>query len=506
LVSNPSLRWFPTTYGIHYLKESGSPTGGMRVIVAGGMNSVLNTIERTGLMTPDPDSVGTANTDTMAVWEKLNLHKTGASRVVFSTFGSIMEPDSISSADLGDLANIGGQPEWPTLMVAVAHLDSLANGLVLGGKKRPGIGFVLTHGGGRSSRMHPGGIFSADTTHLSTSADSIRMAGIPVVIAADPESLAVNAGDIAILKKMGGRFTPYVRAGIDTLALPASGGSTAALPRDVWGRYRNRTVYGPSSDTGSVVTGLLSAKRSLAALVGADRMSATAIAPDFDWTPYQVRNGRNQILVDSLMWGLREIGFSALAVLTLGRDSDPHYKTNPAGWLDRERKYTISAPSKRGMTVNILGVANAPTWGSSKFIGRPAQTDTVPPYCDPICPGPNVSVDAENQFWAAYFTAEGSDFVSHRGLKSDNDGYSGIYFDSRLRLYPRKRSSLCVLPIQSLGGGAIDFGPGHIPQATPFPTRPGWLVMKHISMAVKAANQAAGRTVIKLAYPEDIEP
>jgi len=502
LVSNPSLRWFEPIYNCHYRKRTGEPNGGMRVLVAAGMNSVFNSIEKTGLPTANPDSVGTANTDTMVVWEKLNLHKAGSSRVIFVGFGALTGPDSVQTAGAG-LFNTIPAANYPALMVAISHLDSISGGLVLGGKKKPGVGFVLTHGGGRSSRMHPGGIFSADTTHMSTSADSIRAWGIPVVIAADPESLAVNAGDIAILKKTGARFTPFVRTGIDTLALGADGGSTATLPRDVWGRYRNRNIGGLSTDTGSVYNGLVASRKALAALVGPERISATLVAPDFDWTPYQIRNGKNANLVDSLLWAARRARFSTIVTLSLGRDSEPAYKTNPVGFESRERVARLTTPSMIGERVTLMSVATFPVWGSSKFI-MASSGDTIPPYCDVVCAGPNAAVSMENKFWMGYFTMTGRDtqFNSYDNFSTDQ----GVVLDSRDRLYAQRRSSILAMPMQSLGGGGVDFGYGHSNNSTTYPGRPGFLAMKHITTAVRAANEAAGRKIWNVQYPEDIEP
>jgi hypothetical protein len=390
----------------------------------------------------------------------------------------------------------------------VAHLDSLANGLVLGSKKKPGVGFVLTHGGGRSARNNPGGIFSADTSHMATSADSIMAYNIPVVIAADPESLAVNAGDIAILKRTGGRFTPFVRTGIDTAAV--SGNASTTTPRDVWGRYRNRAFFGDSlnhavagKDT-SITAQLWAARKSLAALVGNERMSQTVVAPDFDYSPKQMRVNQNHGQLDSLMWSILTARFRTLVVLSLGRDGDPQYlQSNPVGFLNRERSHTVMISSLKGEKVSLLAAATFPVHGSSKFIGT-APVDSTPPYCDVGCPGPNSAVAYTNKFWAAYFTPTGRDyqFSSYDGFNTDQ----GVYLDSRDRLYGQKRGSLVVLPVQLLGGGGIDFGAGHSNTATTFPTRTGWLIMKHVTNVVRAANQFAGRTIVGLQYPEDIEP
>jgi hypothetical protein len=279
---------------------------------------------------------------------------------------------------------------------------------------------------------------------------------------------------------------------------------------DVWGRFRNRAFYGDSlyhSVTGSdssITQGLIASRNNLAALVGSERLSPTFIAPEFDYSPKQMRVGQNHNQLDSLMWSVRAGGGSALIVFTKGRDMDPQYnKTNPVGFLDRERVHTITTASKAGQQVKLLGVTASPVYGSAKFINA-SVTDTVPPYCNPTCPGPNVAVAHESRFWNGFFPTSARDyqFDSYDNFVSDQ----GIYLDSRDRLYGQSRASVCVLPAQLFGGGQLDYGYGHIPNAQTYPAMQGWLIFKHIANVAKAANRIAGRKIIDIAYPEDIEP
>jgi len=510
VVGNEALRWFEQTYGYQYMNKSTTITGGYRPLLANGMNSLFATSEQTAYPTQNPDSVGVSNPDTMLVWEKLNSHKAGAARIVFCSFGTVGNVDSASTAGPSTV-NVDAGVNWTSLLCAVAHLDSLAGGAVLGSKKRPGIGFVITHGGGRSARNHPGGIFSADTTFLAESADSVRMAGVPVVIAADPESLAVNAGDIAILKRFGGRFTPFVRAGLDT-SITWSGASTSLLPRDVWGWNRNRTFYGDSlvhavagNDT-SLTALLYRARINLGALVGNDRLSATAIAPNFDFSPKQMRVNQNHQQLDSLMWAVRKARFTTLVGLSVGRDMDPQYNTTrPNGWLNSERTHTITTSSLKGDKVRLLMAVQKAVVGSSKFLA-PSTADTIPPYCDVSCPAANYAVQFENRFWNGFFPLNGRDYYVTPYDNFNTGSLDGVVADFRQNIYGQKRSSVAVIPMQWFGGGGIDRGIGHENLSTTYPGRNGWLVIKHISNVVKAANYFAGRNIINMQYPEDIEP
>lgn len=502
-------QWFDAIYGSSLVKSTTATSNGLRVLLGSGMNSVFNTIERTGNMTTNPDSVGRAGADTMKVWVHQNLNGTGVKTIMATAFSAMAE-DSISSGIPVTPPGIN----WPVLLCSMAALDSAANGRVLGTAKRPGIGFVITHAGTRAARNNPRGFFSADSNFVKQSCDSLASYGLPVVIAADPESLAVNAGDIAIWKRIGSaRWTPFsTRAVSDTSSLGASLNSTTLSPVDVWGRWRNRAFYGDSLrhtvngvDT-SLTAGLVSSRSNLASLVGGERLSGMLIAPEWDYSPRQMRSGLNHGSLDSLMWAVRKSGANAIVVNTQGRDSDPNYRTaNPTGFLASERTHTIQTSSLKGAKVKLLGFSVFPVHGSSKFIA-PSPTDTLPPYCDVGCPGMNVAVAYESRFWNGYFPVLGgrdSGSSPYDGLGSPAVGvYSGV----KDLLYGHNRASVCVLPANLFGGGGADYGFGHTNTPQVYPTRTGWLIMKHLANVARAANKLAGRTIIVLQYPEDIEP
>ena len=505
-VPDNDFRWFDIIYGAHILKKASDPTGGMRVLLAGGANATMTNLELTGNMPAFVDSLSTAVTDTMKVREKLNLHASGAKRVVFATTLASLNADSVSSADLGIPNTYWSQGvNWPVLLFAMAHLDSLSSGLVLGSKKPLTWGAVVVGAGTTSDRRHPGGFLLADSSIVAASCDSLGTQGVKVVVAADPESLTVRPWQVAIFNRIKNvRYAPWTRLGLDTLALGASGTSTLASPVDSWGRYRNRAIYGDStshtvngSDT-SIFANLKAARRILAAQVGQGKMSTLLFAPDFDWSPYQMRRGQNGRLLDSLLWLSAQLG-GPLLVNAQDRDRDPTYSgTNPKGWLLNEGVY---GSALAGPAVTVLGHNGMSVRGSRvgvmtdglSFMG--STTDSLPPICSPgPCPGPNAAVYEENRFWNGFFgPSRDYSFNAHDGLGDTSS--EGKYVDSKDRLYSNSRASLIVLPAQSLGG-----------QSSTAPNRWGYFTLKHLMHVTKAINAKAGRTVIVNAFPKNIEP
>lgn len=503
-VPGTTWRMFDTIFGNSMVLKSGSPNGGIRPLLCVGANAVMTNLELTGNMPLDVDSLNYAVTDTVKVWEKLNLHKAGAARIIFADVFGVVGQDSTQAANASTEYAYDTQRtvNYPALMVALAHLDSLTGGDVLGSKKVQQWGAVVTGGGTTSDRRHPGGLFRADTSIAKTSGDSTATTGVKLTVAADPESLAVNAGDIAMWKRFGQvRFTPWVRVGLDTLALGANGKASYARPVDVWGRYRNRAIYGDSlyhyvagSDT-SVFTLYSAARAALSALVGSGSMSRTIVAPDLDWTPYQVRANQNAGLIDSLAWVAAKLGCPTFIVTSYGRDNDPSYLANPNGWNVRQGTYTVRAASQRGDKVTFLATAGLTIQGSRtggrtdglSFLSY--QGDSLPPLCSPgPCPSPSVSVCHENKFWNGFF-GPAVDFNATNGVNNFDTVYDNY------NRGPHGPAKVIVLPAQSFGG-----------QCTCGPNRWGFFVLKHLMGATNAINYMAGRTVIANAWPEDIQP
>ena len=497
-------RTFGTNFGTNIVLKTGEPTGGIRPLLNYNANAVFCNLEYTGNMPTFPDSVGTAVDDTCVVYEKLNLHKSGAARITFASVGEYFYADSAQQAAGGGVNSAYDYQgiNWVALAVALAHLDSLTNGDVLGGQQQS-FGVVLVGAGTRSDRRHPGGIFEADTTILGYSCDSLRACGAKVVFAADPESLAVNAGDIAILKRAAGRFTPWVRVGMDTTVAGLGNASTSRVV-DVFGRYRNRAIFGdslrhavPGADT-SVAALWWAARKNLASLVGESNISNSLVAPGGDWTPFQIRRNQNAGLVDSLLWMANLVGAQTLVFDSYGQDMLPTYLTNPKGWPLTQGTHAIGAASARGVRVKALAYSGFTPRGSRvgsrtdglSFLGWMA--DTIPPVCSPgPCPNPSATAVAENHFWNAYFgPSRDLAFDPYDGLTDELNLY-----DNYPALYKRQRASVLVLPVQSLGG-----------QSVTAPNRWGFFTIRHLVDAAKLINAAAGRTVISNEFVENVNP
>lgn len=480
--------WFDTEYIARPVRGT-VPAGGLRVLLSNAANSYFIVSEAGGpgqslAPTANADSCGrSADPDTMLVWERLNNHRSGLSRVVacspFVAFGT----DSTQSVDLND----GQGVNWPVLMYAIAHLDSLSGGAVLGGSPPINMAFTVNGVGTRSARTFAGGIFSADTTILKTTCDSLRALGVPLTLLADPESLAVNMGDVATWKRAGRvRFSPWVRVGMDT-TVAGLGNASYSRPVDVFGRYRNRVFYGDSTyhavvgSDSSIVSLLMGAKASLRSTVGGSQwLSGFLAAPYDDWSPKNMTSAG----LDSLVWAMRKAGFSAIQSNVQSRDSDPGYNRPSAnaypkvnGWVPRQEARPIALSPYTGEEFRFLGHNGVSPSGSTLYSL------------------PSAAIIQSNIIWAGVFPERfrASNWFPPDGASTNTN--VGVVVNLDNYLYGQKRAHIFALSAQSLGGGD-----------TQHPGRPGWYVVKHMAHAITAINRAAGRTVLALTFAEDATP
>lgn len=485
----------------HYKKKTTTITGGLRPLLVANFNlSTLSQFSPEGseqLYWPDSCQTTGANVnDTLLVWEKLNAHKAGAARIVFAACYGAARTDSSGTFEYATPA-----VDWHVLSFAIAHLDSLTGGRII--RKPHDFAFVVAGGGTRSDRRHPGGFFAADSNIVKASNDTTAAHRIKFTLLADPESLAVNAGDIALWKRANVRFAPWVRVGLDTLALGANGRATSTRAVDVWGRYRNRAIYGDGSGVGadtSVWALYRTARGALRDLVGEQYMSRLLAAPESDWTPYQVRRNQNFALVDSLAWLAATLG-GPILVNTWGRDMDPLYLTNPKGWIMPQGRYTVHAQSRRGETVRFLGHQQFSVRGSRVGI-RGDWFSSLTPTADTTSAfmGSMTSYGyQEYAFWNGFY----GPWLGREYNQGQADlpaeaaaGWDHTIFDNwSIPGYVHNRASIFMVPAQSFGGQNIDA-----------PHRWGVLAMRHINSAANLVNWKAGRTVLRQVWAEELNP
>ena len=474
-------------------------TGAAKLLTGqnGGVRALLSQTVSTQAL-PQADYIGNFNGDTAVVWEKLNLHKAGSARIVFASVGSITLADSA-----GRQAHYRKDIEWPVLTFAIAHLDSLTGGRII---RRPAqFGFVIVGGGTHSDRRHPGGIFTADTTILKTSGDSVATTNAKIVVAAAPESL--TAADAAQWKRFGNvRFTPWVRAGLDS-GVAGNTKATAASPRDVWGRYRNRAFFGDSvyhavaGDDTSIFQLYKGARANLAATVGQNYLSGLIVCPESDWSPYQMRRNQNAALVDSVAWVAAKLGCSAILVNTWGRDMDPSYLTNPKGYIFKQRRYTIRAASLRGMNINFIGHQQFTVMGSRvhsctdalSFEAR-AAVDTALTEGFFYAQMPTYAMYSFwNSMYGPYDAVSWNDGAGLWNQTTTAPAWDSSAFDNVPGTH--QPASVLQLPAQAFGG-----------QDAAAPNRWGFYAIKHVMGAAALTNYAAGRSVMVNSWPEDITP
>lgn len=498
-------RLFDTIYGYSMRVSSGSPNGGLRKLLCVGANATMTQMEyNAGVMASWPDSGTWGASDTVKVFEKLNLHKSGSARIVYATCFSSAYQDSVMSIGGTDYGVDYIGVNWPVLLFTLAHLDSLASGDVLSNKSTVQWTAGVYGVGCSTDRRSPGGMFAADSATRKVSADSLAATGIKLTMFSDPESLAANPSiAVAWKRAVMVRFAPTVRVGVDTSAV-GNGAATYARPVDPWGRYRNRAVYGgadslrtvANSDT-SIYQQIIRARSNLSAVVGSQYLSSALFPACGDWSPFQLRRNANSALVDSIAWLAVKLG-GPIIQNGWGRENDPTYLTNPKGHGFAERSYTVNTTSLRGNKANFLSYAHATVRGSQiggrndglSFFGH--TTDSVGAVCDPgPCPGPNASVLFESTVWCGLFGPwRDYQMFSYDGADDNRNTVIGESY-----LYDFTRASVVMLPEQSFGG-----------QSSTRANRWGFFVLKHMMAATNLINYAAGRTVFANAWPEDVRP
>lgn len=467
--------WHEPIYGIGLLRNDTPPNGGIRTLLSYGANPVSMRYELSGTLASNMDSCGRSATgDSMMAFLRLNAHKAGASPEIFVCATGGATPDSA-----GNDTHMNGY-NYQAVMCGLALLDSLTGRkLLVGPPVRKAL--VAIGGGTTSGERHPGGLWTPDSVAFKASGDSCgtkRVAGhrLRFTVAAAPESL--TAQEVKWWARFGEvRYTPWVRLGIDSAAAGNTVASTT-LPVDPWGRWRKRAFGGDGTAADTSVTALLKAARAnLAAAVGAANLSRLAVPVDDDWTPLAVRPSAGA-LPDSEWIAMHDAGFTSVLVNHQQRKLSA---TNPQGWYPAEGTHD---------GVRALWHSGWQTTGSAHFAG--AQ-DSVFPVAS--APPANVAVYEDSRFW------NGALSHYHRDLGFTSDQVVWPSVSNGIRplhdiLWGIAPLDCFVIPMQGFGGSAT---------ATSAATRPSYWNLKHMVDGINVINRFAGRTLIDLTWPEDIQ-
>lgn len=485
--------WYQTTFTATGVKNSTPPAGGIRTLLSARSNPQFLRYYWSFTFASDLDSIGRSSTqsnaDSVVVWERPMAHVSGAATQVYA----IWNTDNSTTTDTTETAEydkgIGGDAQ--VLAFAINRLDSLAGGALLNGRQID-LAAVIRGAGGQSARPHFTGLVRADSARYKAAGDSTSKLGIPITVAIDPDS--ATAQEISWWRRFGQvKFTPYVRSGLDSTA-DGNACANDTIPRDVHGRYRNRSAYSPRAgalrDTSSFA--LLSyARTNLAAKVRSNELSQVLVPPDGDWTPYNVRRNQNADKIDSLFWAFDSCGYRGLvfdAILPVQEQ-----RGTIDGWPLSQGYYgTKSWPSGSGRRNFLLLGHNGYRIGGSQFAivpgsaGADSTTPTGAPWADNM--GSSLA-----PFWRGVIGGGRDEGMNGRVQGTTNTEARNAAFS----LYDTQRASVLMLGASEFGGTTgLKYSPPH----------PGYWQLKHAVHATRAINRVGWRPMFEWVWPENVRP
>ena len=503
-----SYYWFPPSNLSGFFPNSTPPLGGFRPLLYCN-KSALELYTHSGFRVNSnaPDSalsIGGAGGDTVQVWERPPLLYNGA------TYPSLIFGNTMGGAPCIDTAGSIIPCEFDPVVTAfmLARLDSVTGGKVFrtAGRGDQRIAVALTidgafaHGyrdlagnrlaNGRGNQA--GGVDLADSTVFKASMDSLGSLRIPVTFGVNADSISNFQNEIPwfVTKVPTARFSPQVWSAVSDTAA-ASGAASWSHPRDVFGRYRNRTAYGPgtsgSADTSTYT--LMKAADSLAfAYLPRDRKSRTILAPLDDWSPKFALSQWNNM--DSTLYAIRKAGYAALRINVQKRPVAADWYR---GWRLSQQNRTIDLDGSHLLLVGQTGH----NIGGSKYLFDTSQDSTSNPIGFNAFPNRQpVPIVMVARVWAglAHQTWWDYDYFS---VQISTDTALGVYHAYEDSFQGFFRASVAKFHCSDFCGNQ-----------TP-PTRPGWWAIKSLYNQARTVNETAWPThanMIQFVYPENLTP
>jgi hypothetical protein len=526
--ADPTLRWRFCSFQAGYIKNvAAEPVGGMRIVLEGSIPAFKT--EAVALLNsqfpcsmPSIDRAGVSlGADTVYVWDRLwaNLASApNAKTMTFVSWGGAggNSGDSLYSGH-GGIYLPPSEVGLDILVFGLAHFDSLTlsqtgRRLIFGNMKAPRkVGLTVDGGLSRQLRYYQQehGIDPGDTTSFYSTLDSLRLANIPVTFGVNVDSAAAYARDIIKFKTLPrARFTPQVWTGLrDTLTL-----NTAARFTDLLGRWRKRTFIGDGSgaalDT-SYASKLKQAHSVCDSIFG--RHSATLLAPDDDYSPFQMRTGKGASFAasgtpsfaDSALYAIGQAGFTTLRTDGKYSDADATQRGasgNPRGWW-KDSGFFRNAIDNTNLKLLQHGgfeLCGGLSWAN-------AFQDSAAPW-DSAAAGRFCEDRAVFGMWDMDGTRD-SDSWYNRG---DNIGTAVFYafmgVKYNLEDYADPRYGTLSAEGTNCKQRLIRMGCHDLSGVNPNPARTGWLLIRWLDSWMKACNRADNLNLMQWAYPEDIDP
>jgi hypothetical protein len=465
------------------------------------------------------DSVpSTAANDSTILWDKqfqtLGPSFTNAKPVSFCmAWGGGAAQDSLSTF-------AGGPPtegDFPTILAALAHLDSLSGHKVLGDKIIR-IAPVVYGGLSRGPRHawnwnKTQGIFAPDTAAFYACLDSLAALGIPVTFAVNVDSATAYARDVVKLKQYPQfHFTPQVWDAVDD----SSTASLATFPQDIFGRWRKRAAFGDSMNHSLYSGGADSSiawqlKRALAMCDSIFQRPSSRVlaAPADDWSPKQITGAdAGGTGIDSVFYAMQLAGFTGVVADAQDPDANASKtgsgpsKTNPRGYYNVQ-SYFNSAKIPAVRNFKIL------THSGFSVMGGRAQYITFTDSTAAAADGsPGLLYIEIARLWSAALL----DFDnSYDTWPYDNTGVSPTHVHAYSDIQQRKVDWTQAQGIN--GGRPVRHGNIYrldCADLSGLPSGPpalnGYWTLRSAKRAMDVINKLAGRTVVMFDYPDNVTP
>lgn len=466
-----------------------------------------------------------AANDTLLLWDRqFNTRLGQASTVtVASVGGAGAAADSLANNSIPAAHRPGTESDLTLMLASLAHLDSLvrakrdSTGRYLGervlGDKVIKIAPVIYGGlanGQRHAWKSPGsaqGRSPSDTASFYAALDSLNALGIPVTFAVNVDSASYFARDVIKMKSVrSARFTPQIWNNVaDTSSFKVQ--NALYEPKDVFGRWRKRIAIGDGSGLGADTLAIYTLARSALRLTDSlfdGRTSRFAVAPDDDWSPLNI-TGRDPggLGIDSVMYALQRAGY--IGVVADAQDPDAKAfkshgpsKTNPRGYYGQQMRYsspTISALRDFRILAhsgyNIMG-------GRAQYMFGPDSTQSVSAFG---VDGSGILFRELTRSWSgALLDFDNAYDIFQYDERWPNDrAYDNIHQRKVDRTESPNNGPVRKASIVRLSCADFSGKPGANPMM-------GYWILKSMANAMYIINTLAGRTIVRFAYPEDIEP
>lgn len=477
LKSNPALKYQSGNDETVPLSSAALTSRGYRVLIGSSTSAAATEAQWPTVPWPcvNCDSAAFAASDTCQVWAKLNSNINGASPCVF------VEPSHFTAQSADPIPMLG----------ALAWVDSLTKHALFPDSTFKPIRIAIRISGGwrRNARTVAGGISPDDSTALIASIDSLASLGVPFSVGVNMDSLGAYPSDKTWWARAGkAHYSPENWDGISDStksgAFSGSVGATWQLPVDPLGRFRARIFRGDGSGAGR--------DTSLETLVRANfwRCDSTfrgltdhaLFAADDDWVPLGMRTYSGW-RPDSLVSSLADAGVRVLVVNTRDNRSEPWFAPHNPKALGIAERWIATPYSAKGVTrLPIVGTAGSADSGSAIFDRGGSLAGA----------GGQKHYRYVESLWRGVLM--GGTRASYSGDENGNGGGYAVVGDSL-------DSGAHILTIH-----AADLGSGTRADAATLPTRPGWWQIKNLVNGARIVNALAGRTMIDIVYPEQVEP